>query len=301
MSFSANAKAELCRSRFSRACCIQAEACGVLLYCNHFSLNGIKIVTESLPFANRLHLLFRKAFSLRFDQHIVPEDPRGKHILQITAPEKLSQIWDICGDMGDGIALHINFAMLEDDHCRLSFLRGAFLAGGSVTDPQKSYHLELVTTHYYVSRELIALLLDMGFQPKDTTRKANYIIYFKQSEHIEDMLTALGAPLSAMELMNAKAEKYLRNGINRRVNCDAANVDKTVDAAQEQLRAIRALDAAGALSELSDKLQETARLRREHPELSLSELAALCEPPVTKSCLNHRLRKLLALGQEYVR
>lgn len=298
MSFSSDVKGELCRERIQRSCCARAEACGVLLFCNQFSPTQIRIVTESQAFSARLSPLFRKAFSVDFDEKIAPVTPDGKQIFLINQPEKLAKIWDVCGGMDGGIALHLNFALLEEQHCRISLLRGAFLAGGSATAPQKGYHLELVTSHYYVSRELTALLLDMGYQPKDTTRKSNYITYFKQSEHIEDLLVAMDAPQAAMEIMNTKAEKTLRNGINRRVNCDAANADKTVDAAQEQLAAIRILEARGALESLSEKLQETAKLRQEYPELALSDLATLCNPPVTKSCLNHRLRKLLAMGRE---
>ncbi|MDF2838946.1 MAG: DNA-binding protein WhiA [Evtepia sp.] len=299
MSFSGDTKAELCRIRIQRSCCARAEACGVLLYCNHFSAQAIKIVTESTDFAKRLPILFRKAFQIDFDQKMASDATGGKQTFLITDSEKLLHIWEICGgSIGGGIAHHINFAFLEDEHCQLSFLRGAFLSAGSVTAPQKGYHLELVTSHYYVNRELIALILDLGYTPKETTRKSNYVTYFKQSESIEDFLTAIGAPVSAMAIMSAKVEKNLRNGINRRVNCDAANVDKTVDAAQEQLAAIRILTTNGTMESLSDKFQEAARLRQENPEFSLSELAALCEPPVTKSCLNHRLRKLIALSKE---
>ena len=296
MSFASDVKAELCRPKLSRKCCAQAEACGVLLYCNRFSPREVRIVTESIPFAQRLPTLFHKAFSLSFDERGDPSAP-GKQILMITDPQKLSLLWDLCAFDPAGPAHHINFGLLEESHCRLSFLRGAFLAGGSVTDPQKGYHLELSTTHYSVNRELTALLMELGYAPKAVTRKANYITYFKQSEAIEDMLTAIGAPVSAMELMNAKAEKLLRNGVNRRVNCEAANVDKTVDAALEQRRAIQALEQAGVLKELTPKLQEAARLRVENPELSLSQLADLCEPPVTKSSLSHRLRKLIVLSE----
>lgn len=298
MSFSAEVKAELCRTRLSRTCCARAEACGILLYCNQFSAQGIKVITESEEFAKRLPQLFRKAFQVSFDPKTEP-DGGGKHIFHLSDPEKLAHVWELCGcDLGGGIAHHINFAFLEDAHCQLAFLRGAFLAGGSVTNPQKSYHLELVTSHYYVNREIAALLLELSYHPKDTTRKSNYVTYFKQSNYIEDLLTAIGAPVSAMAIMNAKLEKNLRNGINRRVNCDAANVDKTVDAAQDQLVAIRSLAAMGLLDTLGEKLQEAAALRQEYPELSLSDLAALCQPPVTKSCLNHRLRKLLALSRD---
>lgn len=296
MSFASEVKAELCRSKLTRKCCAQAEACGVLLYCNRFSPREVRIVTESQDFGRRLPALFHKAFGLAFDEKGDPESP--KQVFLISDRAKLELLWDRCAFDPTGPAHHINFGQLEETHCRQAFLRGAFLAGGSVTDPLKGYHLELSTTHRSVSREMTALLLELGYAPKEVTRKANYITYFKQSEAVEDLLTAIGAPVSAMELMNAKAEKLLRNGVNRRVNCEAANVDKTVDAAMEQRQAIHILRQAGVLEELTPKLQEAARLREENPELSLSQLAGLCDPPVTKSSLSHRLRKLIELSKK---
>ena len=180
----------------------------------------------------------------------------------------------------------------------MSFFRGAFLAGGSVTDPKKGYHLELTTSHQNVSREMLALMRECDFTPKAAARKGNSVIYFKQSEYIEDFLTAVGAPVAAMEIMNTKLEKNLRGSVNRRVNCDAANLDKAVEAAQSQLEAIRNLERQGLLDKLPDKLQETARLRMANPEDTLSQLAQLCDPPITKSALNHRLRKLVELGEK---
>ena len=297
MSFAGDVKAELCRQKLSRKCCALAEACGVLLYCNRFDRGQVRIVTESVPFAQRLPGLFKRAFGVRFDRTGDPESP-GKQVFLLEDRAKLDLIWDQCAFDPTGPAHHINFGLLEEGHCRLAFLRGAFLAGGSVTDPRKGYHLELATTHRSVSRELDALLLDLGYSPKVTERKSTYVTYFKQSEAIEDFLTAIGGPVSAMELMNAKAEKLLRAGVNRRVNCEAANVEKTVDAALEQRRAIQALRERGALEDLSPKLREAARLREGNPELSLAQLAALCQPPVTKSSLNHRLQKLIALSKE---
>lgn len=296
MSFAGDVKTELCRGKLGDKSAAQAEACGVLLYCNRFTLDQVKIVTESPAFAKRLPGLFRKAFDLTFDEKGDPGTP-GKRIFTIGDRAKLALLWEVCAFDPSDPAHHINFGLLEDGPCRVAFLRGAFLAGGSVTDPQKGYHLELATTHLRVSRELHTLLLELGYTPKETTRKANYITYFKQSEAIEDFLTAIGAPIAAMELMNAKAEKLLRNGVNRRVNCEAANVDKTVDAALEQRQAIQALREAGTLDTLSPKLREAAALREAHPELSLAQLAALCDPPVTKSSLSHRLRKLIQLSQ----
>ena len=297
MSFSAKIKQELCKSAIHKKCCAQAEAYGVLLFCSSFQSTCIRIVTESETFAARLPLLFKKAFQLEFDQ-LPPERPR-KRVFLITDSAKISAIGETYGyDPRESVALHINFGVLEEEHCRTAFFRGAFLAGGSVTDPDKGYHLEIVTSHYNVGRELPALLRESGFEPKSTERKANYVTYFKQSAYIEDFLTVIGSPVAAMGIMNAKAEKNLRGSINRRVNCEAANLDKTVDASLVQIEAIRTLEERGMLDQLPDKLKETAILRRENPELTLTQLAAMCVPPVTKSALNHRLRKLMSLAQQ---
>ena len=296
MSFAAQVKSELCRAALSRKCCAQAEAYGVLLFCNLFSAGEIRIVSENESFCARLPQLFKKAFKLEFDRLPAPGST-GKRTYAITAAEKLAAIREVYGMDGTGaVANHINFAVLEENCCRLAFLRGAFLSGGSVTDPEKSYHLELATSHYNVSREVLALMQECGFHPKQATRKSNYIAYFKRSEDIEDFLTGIGAPISAMEIMNTKVEKTLRGSVNRRVNCDAANLDKAVEAAQSQLEAIRALEQSGVLDTLPDKLREAARLRLDHPEDTLIQLAQQCDPPITKSALNHRLRKLLELG-----
>ena len=234
MSFSSDVKKELCRTLPSRKCCAQAECYGILLYANRFDEKEARIVTESEDFAARLPLLFKKAFSISFDSVKVPES--GKRVFSVFTPDKLYTLSLAFGyDMAETLAHHINFGVLEEDHCRTAFFRGAFLAGGSVTDPNKGYHLELTTTHMSVNRELLTLLAEAEFTAKSATRSGSYMTYFKQSETIADFLTVLGAPLAAMELMNAKAEKDLRGGVNRRVNCDAANLDKAVEAAQTQI------------------------------------------------------------------
>ena len=295
MSFSGAVKEELCRAGLNRRCCAQAEAYGVLLYCNTFNGGEARVVTESGPFAQRLPALFKKAFRLDFDR--LPEG-EGKRIFTLSGPDKLEAVRRSFGLDPGAVALHVNFAVLEEDCCRVAFLRGAFLAGGSVSDPQKSYHLELSTSHHSVSREVLALMRELGLEAKSSQRKGNMVLYFKQSDRIEDFLTCIGAPVSAMEVMNAKLEKDLRGKVNRRVNCDAANLDKAVEAALAQVEAIRRLEGDGRLAALPDKLQEAARLRLAHPEDTLSQLAEQCDPPATKSALNHRLRKLVELGRE---
>ena len=299
ISFAGKVKNELCRVGISRQCCARAEGYGVLLYGNTFTPGEIRIITENGDFAARLPKLFQKAFGVKFDR--VPEEKngKGKLIFGITEPDKLEKIINILGyDVRQLTALHVNFGLLAEDCCRTAFLRGAFLAGGSVTDPEKRYHLELATSHVPASREVQALMEEMGFLPRSIRRGADALLYFKQSEHIEDFLTKIGAPAAAMDIMTAKVDKEIRNGANRAMNCDMANVNKTLDAAQEQVGAIEKLRRSARWDTLPEKLRQTAALRLEYPELSLVQLAEKCDPPVTKSCMNHRMRKLMEEAKE---
>ena len=296
MSFSGDVKTELCRASLDRPCCARAEAYGALLYGNTFTSREVRLITESESFASRLPLLLDRAFGLQFDR--LPGDGERKYVFHLADKGKIHRIIDAFGfDSRQSPVLHINGGLLEEECGRAAFLRGAFLAGGSVTEPAKGYHLELATSHAQASRELLALLTDMGRQPRHALRNSSQVIYFKNSEQIEELLTLMGAPVSAMELMNAKAEKELRNGVNRRVNCEAANLDKAVDAAQEQLEAIRRLYELDRVEGLNAALKETIVLRETYPELTLSQLAEEFEPPITKSCLNHRMRKLMELSK----
>ena len=297
MSFSSAAKAELCRDKPEKKCCALAESYGVLLYCNSFSAREIRIITASDAFALRLPKLFRRAFGLSFDR-LPAEGTAGKKSFGITDEKKLRAIFDAYGaEFGGTISHHVNFGVLEEDCCRASFIRGAFLAGGSITDPEKRYHLELATSHQSVSREVYSLLLDMGFSPKETSRAGNSLLYFKQADAIADFFTAIGAPGTAMAVMTAKVEKEMRNTVTRQINCDSANADKTVAAAQEQIAAIRRISRAyGSLDVLPEPLKDAALLRITNPEASLADLALLSYPPVTKSCLSHRLKKIMSFA-----
>ena len=298
MSFSSGTKVELCRMTPENNCCAVAECYGMLLYGNTFNMREIRIVTENRVLGKHLVDMFLSAFMISFD--IMPdEDEPGKQAYVISGKNKINRIFEAYGYSKQSLlAHHVNLGVLENDCCNRSFIRGAFLTGGAVTDPVKSYHLELVTDHFNVSRQTYSLLLEMGFAPKETSRSGNYIIYFKQSSAIEDFLTFIGAPIHAMELMSAKIEKDVRNTVNRKVNCDTANVTKTVDAAAAQIEIIEIIKSAGIFNELPDKLREAAMLRIENPELSIKELAEISTPPVTKSCMNHRIRRLTEISKE---
>ncbi len=296
MSFSSETKSELCRTPLQRSCCALAECYGILLYCHTFSVREIRIITASDALAARLPKLFRRAFDLSFDVRPA-EHARGKRSFLINDPVKIRAVF-AAYSQEPGIALHVNFGALESECCRAAFLRGVFLAGGSLTDPDKRYHMEFFTHHQSVSREVCTLMREMDFNPRESSRSGGYILYFKQSDTIADLLTTMGAPLSAIGVMQSRVQKDVNNTVNRRVNCDSANIDKTVTAAREQLRAIRALDERYGLTNLPETLQETAMLRIVNPESSLAELAALAVPPVSKSCMSHRMKKLLAYSEE---
>lgn len=297
MSFSFDVKSELCRLPVSRRCCAVAECYGILLTCNLFSPSRLRIVTEHPEFAQRLEKLFHRAFELSFDTGSAACAENGKYVFGITGESKIRKIYESFElSPADHVALHLNLGVIENDCCAVSLLRGAFLGGGSVTDPEKRYHLELTTTHTSVARELYSVLLDMDFSPKEIVRGGENVLYFKHSNQIEDFLTALGAPICAMKLMETKVEKNLRNDVNRRCNCDSGNLSKMIDASRRQLAAIERIRESGGWETLSPKLREIAELRIADPEAPLSELAQMLN--LTKSAAAHRLRMLTELAGE---
>ena len=298
MSFSSETKAELCDSRLEKRGLALAECYGVLLYCNTFRSSEIRIITACEPFAEQLPRLFKKAFSLSFDQ-LPPEEALGKRSFCITDSGKIARILEAFGVGDDGpLSHHVNLSILEEPGCPEAFVRGAFLAGGSVTDPEKRFHLELATSHRSVSRELRSILLEMELEPKEAERGAHSLLYFKKADQISDFLARIGAHVAAMNILTAKVDKEMRNTVTRQINCDSANADKTVSAAIRQNEAIRRLIKREGLDGLPETLRDAALLRLANPEASLADLALLSNPPVTKSCLSHRLNKIILLAGE---
>ena len=299
VSFASASKAEICRMLPNKKCCAQAECFGILLFCNSFQRDGIKIITESREFAYTLPKLFQRAFDMEFDSYPSLAAP-GKLVFQVWDEEKIGQIMDTFGfSVDETLALHVNYPVIEEECCRAAFLRGAYLAGGSVTDPVKGYHLELTTTHGAVARETDVLIREvLSFAPKSARRSGSYVLYLKQNEQIFDILAYMGAHVAAMGIMEARLEKELNNKVNRRCNCDDANTSKVVEAAQEQLNAIRILKEAGLLEKLPDKMKQAALARENNPSASLSELAAMMEPPITKPAMNNRMKNLVKLAKE---
>lgn len=184
------------------------------------------------------------------------------------------------------------------DDCVKYFIRGVFITYGTITNPYKSYHLEIIVNNREAADSLFDLLSEIGMEPKKIKRKNHYILYYKESEIIVDFLNLIGANKSAFHIMNTKIFKEIRNNANRLANCDTANIDKTVSAAKTHMDAIKILISEGIIHDLPDELKETAYLRLNNPDISLSELAQLHNPPISKSGVNHRLKKLTDIAKE---
>lgn len=294
VSFSAEVKNEVCKLSVTRLCCTLSEVYGLMLYATAFSCREIRITTANASLKKRIPILFQKAFHFS-----IPSFGEGlMTTFLLTDKEAIKIIFSAFGYDFRDTTLHLNRGIIDDDCCKSAFLRGVFLSGGSITNPEKKYHLEFSTNHLTLNREVISLLLDLDVNPKTLKRKNSYVIYLKDSGHIEDFLTLIGAPISAMGLMQAKVEKDLRNKVNRKVNCETANLSKTIEASIGQLAAIRLIDQTVGIDSLDKTLYETALLRIENPDASIGELALLSKTPVSKPGLSHRLNKLIELSKK---
>ena len=292
MSFSADVKSELCKLSITKECCIIAELYGFMLYANQFGKEKIKIHLDNVAVRKRMFNLLRKALK---NVYIIDD---GTGTVVVEDADVIEKIFDLFGYEFTSSSLHINRAVVEEDCCREAFIRGAFLASGYLSNPEKEYHMEFVTTHFNISSELLLLLDEMEFTAKMINRRGNHVIYYKGSEMIEKMLTFMGASNSAMELMLKKVEKNLKNNINRKVNCEISNLTKTADASAQQIDAIETLKEKNKFDDLPKPLKEVAELRLANPELTLGELAKMCVPPITKPGLSGRMRKIIKLAKD---
>ena len=294
ISFSVKAKEELCRVPINKNCCAVAELYGIFLYANTFDLKQIRIKTELTSVAKRITMLIEKVFNV----HIEIKNIGQRLVIEINDDKLLEKIMTEFGyDTKPYISCPLNRNMVEQDCCAASFLRGVFLISGSVASPDKKSHLEIKCSHIALCRQVISLMLDLGIEPKMLTRQTSGVIYLKGTAAIEDFLTRMGACLCAMEIMEAKVEKNLRNNINRQVNCETSNLVKTTDASAKQIAAIEKALLIGGIEIFPENLRETVDLRVANPASSLSELALMFDKPMTKSGLSHRLRKIMQISQ----
>ncbi len=298
MSFSADVKREILDDLPDKPCCRAAQAYGMLEFGHAFSGREISIQTELEEVAELYAALTAEVCGVPQPS---ADEIRRRTVLHTRRYDDAAcraRVLERFGHTAADVSVRLNRANVDCDQCARALLRGAFLACGAVTDPNHDYHLEFGVPYYNLSRDLIALLGEVGFPAKSVTRNGSYVVYIKESERIEDMLTYLGAPHGALEMMSVKVIKSIRNETNRRNNCDSANIDKTVAAAGAHIDAVRRIERACGISALPENLQQIARLRLENPDMSLRELGAAMEPPLSRSGINHRLQRILEFADK---
>ena len=298
MSFSSEAKKEIAASLPDKLCCRLAQLYG-MLECGHaFTEKEVSIQTELPEVAEVYTRLLQRLCGVAAPVLDVVKRRKPLHLSLVAERAARKTVLERFGHTGQEVSLRLNRAMLDCDGCARAYLRGAFLACGAVTEPEHDYHLEWSVPHYNFSRDLLALLREEGFPAKAVTRGGAYVVYIKESERIEDCLTYLGAQKAALEMMGVKMVKSIRNDTNRRINCENANIDKTVQAAAAQLEAVRRIEENGGLTILPEEVREVARLRWDNPDMSLRDLGAALTPPLSRSGVNHRLKRIVEFAEK---
>lgn len=302
MSFSAEIKEELMKIEDMPDCCARAMAYGMLLFGRSFDLNDISLLTDNPFVAEKYAAIVENVCGIKVDKQV---SEAGKVTCEIKSAEDRARVLDFFSMTGLERVKRVERGNLLNESgdtaenincCNAAFLRGAFLSCGTASDPNKSYHVEFVVSYRTLSHDLLKILTDYGFKAKHMVRRYINVIYIKDSESIEDLLTVMGAPMASLSIMNIKIYKDLRNLTNRRNNFENANLSKTASAAYDQINAIKKLKSNGEFSLLSEELKIIADLRIENEEASLREIGEMCVPPISRSAVNHRLKKLMVLA-----
>ncbi|NMA82260.1 MAG: DNA-binding protein WhiA [Epulopiscium sp.] len=309
MSFSSNVKRELSRQIEIPRHCQIAEIAGIINMCGKIlDLSGnvsIKIQTENAAVARKSFTLLKKAFNINTEVLIRRNTQLKKnrsYILEVTDTDLAKKVLLATGIVtrqGEKLKkqLSIDPLLIQHTCCKRAYIRGAFLGGGSVSDPEKTYHLEFVNTTQTHSKQLQALINSFGMDAKTIPRKKNFIVYLKEGEQIVEILNIMEAHIALMDLENIRIIKEMRNNVNRMVNCETANLKKTVSAAVRQVEDITYIDQVLGLHNLPPQLEEVAQYRLQHQDASLKELGTYLNPPVGKSGVNHRLRKINEIAE----
>ena len=311
MSFSSSVKDELSRQMPGARHCQIAETAAILSLCGRVKISAsdhfwIEIHTENVAVARKYFTLLKKTFNIRTDVSIRSGINPGRSRTYIVAVREHEEALKVLqavklinsqGEIGENLSL-IRNVVLQNACCRRAFIRGAFLAAGSISAPEKFYHFEIVCPTEPKAEQLKNIIATFDIEAKIVPRKKYYVVYIKEGSQIVDILNVMEAPVSLMELENIRIVKEMRGSVNRQVNCETANINKTVSAAVKQIEDIRFIQSVAGLSGLPESLQEMARIRLERPGATLKELGEALEPPVGKSGVNHRLRKLSLVAEE---
>ena len=310
MSFSKKVKEELSKQLTSARHCQIAEIAAILSLCGNIHIDenenySIRIHTENVAVARKYFTLLKKAFNIRTDISIRRNAFLKKnrtYSVMIRNHEdavrvlKAAKLVDEHGEIGENLSVVRNL-VIQNPCCRRAFIRGAFLAAGSISDPEKFYHFEIACTSMEKAKQLQEVISTFSIDAKIVVRKKYYVVYIKEGSQIVELLGLMEAHVALMELENIRILKEMRNSVNRQVNCETANINKTVSAAVKQLGDITYIRDTVGLDYLPEALAEIARIRLEMPDATLKELGESLNPPVGKSGVNHRLRKISTIAE----
>ena len=304
MSFSSEVKEELATHGSSSRHCQLAELAAIICFLGRTETDGesgirLGLQTENEAVLRKCFTLLKKTFNINTDDSQLPGEETKSHtyvVLTKNIGEADKILQAIKMKEPDGVKkageTGVNPLLIKNACCKRAFLRGAFLSIGSMSDPEKSYHLEFVCTHKESAEQLKELIQGFEVDAKIVARKKYHVVYLKEGAGIVDLLNIMGAYVSLMNFENYRIVKEVRNSINRKVNCETANITKTVNASSKQIEDILLIRERYGFQTLPDNLRETAEIRLEYPDATLKELGQILNPTVGKSGMNHRLRKL---------
>jgi DNA-binding protein WhiA len=311
MSFSATTKNELSRIPLTDKCCAMAELAALVRMNGTIQISGmkkinLKFTTENAAIARRIFSLLKVIYNTEVEVMVRRNKQLKKnnnYLIIINNKDISKKILEDIGFIRDDSSIfNPNFTipeeLIKNRCCRRSYIRGAFLGGGSISNPEKTYHLEFVTSNEEHAMDLSNVINSFGLNSKIVIRKENYVVYIKEGEQIVDLLNIIGAHQALLKLEDIRVLKNVRNNINRIVNCETANLSKTIDASMRQVESIKYIENSIGLEKLPENLREVARLRLEYSEASLKEIGMMLEPPVGKSGVNHRFRKIEELADK---
>lgn len=296
MSFSADVKKEICAvTETTEDCCQIAECYGALIMGKSFSPRSIKFSTEYEFVARHVCDLLTEVIGAKLCE---VEQNKSKFQFEITDPKDIKEVFYFFGHEPNQVNLRINRANIIDECCFSAFMRGVFLACGTVTDPNRNYHLEYIVPFLKLSQDLYKIISDVDIQAKTVVRKGSHVIYIKDSENIEDMLTFIGAQISSLEIMSIKVEKDVRNRVNRKINFEYANIERSIKAGLAQVEAIELIIERQGIDTLPEEYKELAQLRLENPDMSLKQLGEELSTPLSRSGVKHRLDKIIEIADK---
>jgi len=302
MSFSSGAKAEVCRQMPEKECCELAELAALLHTAGSISISGgalsLRLDTENAAVARRAFLLIKNLYGVHASMQMQTNQLKRNHIYSLTigAPAARMVAMDVRLIGEEGLGLGADTSFLTSRCCKVSFVRGAFLGGGSVTNPEKRYHLEFVCGQKEFAQGLLNIIKELGIAASGLFLFKDFIVYLKEGDAIVTLLTMIGAHASILSIENIRVIKSVRNSVNRKVNCETGNLSKTVNASLKQQESIEYIRAHLGLDKLTPGLREVAEARTDNPEATLEELAVMLGAS-SKSGVNHKLRRLNSIAE----